>query len=28
VPLACWLYNIAARMMGGVEVTVESRPEA
>jgi hypothetical protein len=28
VPLACWLYNVAARLMGGVEVTVESRPEA
>ena len=22
VPLACWIYNIAARLVGGLEVTV------
>jgi hypothetical protein len=27
VPLACWVYNIGARWMGGIEVTVESAPE-
>lgn len=24
VPLACWIYNKAARLVGGVEVTVEN----
>jgi hypothetical protein len=28
VPLGCWLYNIAARLTGGVEVSVENRPDA
>lgn len=27
VPLGCWLYNIAARLTGGVEVSVETQPE-
>ena len=26
VPLGCWLYNIAARFTGGVEVSVEPSP--
>ena len=28
VPLACWIYNIAARLVGGIEVTVADRPDA
>ena len=24
VPLGCWIYNVAARVIGGIEVTVES----
>ncbi len=28
VPLGCWIYNIAARLAGGIEVTVESQPDA
>ena len=28
VPLGCWLYNIAARFTGGVEVSVETQPDA
>lgn len=27
VPAACWLYNLAAGWVGGIEVTVEERPE-
>ena len=28
VPLGCWIYNVAARLTGGVEVAVEGRPDA
>jgi hypothetical protein len=28
VPLGCWIYNIAARWMGGIEVEVDSGGEA
>jgi hypothetical protein len=28
VPLGCWLYNIAARLTGGVEVSIETQPDA
>jgi hypothetical protein len=28
VPLGCWIYNIAARLMGGIEVSVETQPDA
>ncbi len=28
VPLGCWMYNVAARLVGGIEVTVESSPDA
>jgi len=28
VPLGCWIYNKAARLVGGVEVTVENRADA
>jgi len=28
VPLECWIYNIAARLVGGIEVTVADRPDA
>jgi hypothetical protein len=27
VPAACWLYNLVAGWVGGIEVTVEERPE-
>lgn len=28
VPLACWFYNTAARLVGGLEVTVTEVPDA
>jgi len=28
VPLCCWIYNIAARHIGGIEISVESQPDA
>jgi len=28
VPLGCWIYNVAAGIFGGIEVTVESRSDA
>lgn len=28
VPLGCWIYNVAARLTGGVEVSVETPPDA
>ena len=28
VPLGCWIYNVAARLMGGIEVTVETQADA
>ncbi len=28
VPLGCWIYNVAARLTGGVEVAVETQPDA
>jgi hypothetical protein len=28
VPLACWIYNIAARLVGGLEVTVADSADA
>ena len=28
VPLGCWIYNMAARITGGMEVAVESQPDA
>jgi hypothetical protein len=27
VPLACWFYNLGAQWLGGIEVTVETRPD-
>jgi hypothetical protein len=28
VPLACWIYNLAAKIVGGLEVTVTDEPDA
>ena len=28
VPLACWLYNVIAKMVGGIEMTLEDAPNA
>jgi hypothetical protein len=28
VPLGCWIYNMAARYTGGIEVSVETQPDA
>ena len=28
VPIGCWIYNFAARYMGGIEVVVDSRSDA
>lgn len=27
VPASCWLYNLVASWVGGIEMTVEDRPE-
>jgi hypothetical protein len=27
VPLACWIYNLGAGLLGGIEFTVETRPD-
>jgi cell shape-determining protein MreD len=28
VPLACWIYNVSAKLVGGVEVAVETQSDA
>jgi Transmembrane domain of unknown function (DUF3566) len=28
VPLACWIYNLAAKLVGGLEITVTDRQDA
>jgi hypothetical protein len=28
IPIGCWIYNLAAKLAGGLEITVTERPDA